>query len=50
VETKVTAAEGRRVEFDWTAHDGHEQIGHGTHQRFVVDAARFMGGLEKKRG
>jgi fluoroacetyl-CoA thioesterase len=49
VETEVTAIEGRRVEFSWTARDPHEQVGHGTHQRFVIDAARFMAGLEKKR-
>jgi predicted thioesterase len=50
VETRVTAVEGRRVEYEWTARDPHEQVGHGTHQRFVIDEARFMGGLEKKRG
>jgi fluoroacetyl-CoA thioesterase len=49
VEAKVTAVEGRRVEFEWTARDDREQVGHGTHQRFVIDEARFMAGVEKKK-
>ena len=49
VEAKVTAAEGRRVEFEWTARDDREQVGHGTHQRFVIDEERFMAGVEKKK-
>lgn len=50
VEVKVAAVEGRKVDFEWTAKDDREQVGHGTHQRFVVDAARFMAGVEKKKG
>jgi predicted thioesterase len=49
VETKVVAVEGRRVEFEWTARDDRDQIGHGTHQRFAIDEARFMAGVDKKR-
>lgn len=49
VETKVTTVDGRRIEFEWTARDDREQVGHGTHQRFVIDAARFMAGVEKKK-
>ena len=49
VETKVTAVEGRRVDFEWTARDDREQVGHGTHQRFAIDAGRFMAGVDKKR-
>jgi predicted thioesterase len=48
VETKVVAIEGRRVEYEWTARDSHEQIAHGTHQRFAVDAERFMARLAPK--
>jgi len=48
VETKVTAVDGRKVEFEWTARDAAEQVGHGTHQRFVVDAERFMKRLAEK--
>lgn len=49
VEATVTAVEGRRVEYEWIARDDVEQVGHGTHSRFILDRARFLGGLEKKR-
>ncbi len=48
VETKVTAIDGRRVDYEWTARDSREQIGTGTHQRFVVDGERFMSRLATK--
>ena len=48
VEIKVVAIEGRRVDFEWTAHDPKEQVGNGTHQRFVVDGARFMSRVAAK--
>jgi len=41
----VTAVEGRKVFFDVSACDGKGEIGSGTHERFVVDAERFMGKL-----
>lgn len=50
VETKVVAVDGRRVDFEWTARDAKEQVGHGTHQRFVVDGERFMSRLKEKSG
>lgn len=49
VTTTVRAVEGRRVDFDWTATDGVDEVGSGTHQRFVVDTARFMSRLDGKR-
>jgi fluoroacetyl-CoA thioesterase len=49
VEVRLVAVDGRRFDFEWTAHDGLEQVGHGTHQRFVVDRARFEGRLATKR-
>ena len=48
VVTKVIAIEGRRIDYEWTAHDDREQIGNGTHQRFVVDGERFMSRLATK--
>ena len=48
VETKVTAIDGRRVDYEWTAHDDKEPVGNGTHQRFVIDADRFMSRLATK--
>ncbi len=49
VETTVAAVDGRRVDFTWVARDSSEQIGNGTHQRFVIDGERFMGRLAAKR-
>lgn len=45
----VTAADGRSVGFSWTASDGVEEIGNGTHQRFVVDRERFEQRLARKQ-
>jgi len=39
---EVTAVDGRKISFALSAADGKGPIGHGTHDRFVVDAARFM--------
>jgi predicted thioesterase len=45
----VGAIEGRRIDFTWTATDGVDEVGNGTHQRFVVDRSRFEQRLEAKR-
>ena len=45
----LTAIDGRRLDFSWTASDGIEEVGNGTHQRFVVDRARFEQRLAQKR-
>lgn len=34
--------DGRRLIFHVTASDSHGVIGEGVHERFIVDAARFM--------
>jgi predicted thioesterase len=46
----LAAAEGRRLDFTWTATDGIDDVGNGTHQRFVVDRSRFEQRLAAKRG
>jgi len=46
----LTAVDGRRLDFSWTASDGVEEVGNGTHQRFVVDRERFEQRLAQKRG
>ncbi|MBA4180318.1 MAG: hypothetical protein C0506_06995 [Anaerolinea sp.] len=46
----LAALEGRRIDFTWTASDGVDEVGTGTHQRFVVDRARFEQRLAPKRG
>jgi fluoroacetyl-CoA thioesterase len=45
----LTAVDGRRLDFSWTASDGVEEVGNGTHQRFVVDRERFEQRLAQKR-
>jgi len=44
----ITAVEGRKVSFSVTAHDGVNEIGNGMHDRFIVDAERFMKKLEER--
>lgn len=48
-ETEVTAVEGRKLTFAVKAYDERGLIGEGTHQRFIIDNARFMEKCEKKR-
>jgi fluoroacetyl-CoA thioesterase len=48
-EAIVTKVDGRRIEFDVSAHDEIEEIGKGTHERMVVDLARIAQRLEAKK-
>jgi len=43
------AVSGRRLEFKVTAHDEREKIAEGTHERFIVDAERFMAKMVDKK-
>ena len=45
----VTEIEGRRVSFAVTAYDDLEMVAEGTHDRAVVNRARFFQGIDKKR-
>jgi fluoroacetyl-CoA thioesterase len=45
---KVVNVDGRRVSFTLEAHDEKELIGKGTHQRFLVDPAKFLARIEAK--
>ena len=47
---EVTRVEGRRIEFRIRATDGSEEIGLGTHERLVIDLARFSDHLKAKFG
>jgi fluoroacetyl-CoA thioesterase len=49
VECEVTAVEGRRITFRTRAHDGIDLISEGTHERVVIDAARFDARLAAKK-
>ena len=41
-EAQVTKVDGRRIEFKVEAKDGDQAIGAGTHERMVIDTARFI--------
>lgn len=41
-EAEVTAVEGRTITFALRAFDESGQIGHGTHQRVVVNSQKFL--------
>lgn len=46
-EAVLTAVEGRKLSFEITAREGEKVIGTARHERFIVDAARFMAKLAK---
>lgn len=45
---EVTQASGRRIAFRVWALDGEERIGEGTHERVLIDLARFHASLARK--
>lgn len=47
-EARVTAVEGRLVDFEITARDEKEQIGRGTHRRAVIPLEKFAAKLKDK--
>jgi len=47
---EVTAVEGRRVTFRVRAEDDRETIGEGTHERVIVNVARFDERVRAKAG
>jgi predicted thioesterase len=47
---KLTAVDGRRLTFDVEAREDGEAVGRGTHERYVIDVARFAAGLRKRFG
>jgi len=50
VHVRCTGVEGRRVRWEIEAKDEVEVIGQGTHERFVVDFAKFNARVAKKAG
>jgi fluoroacetyl-CoA thioesterase len=46
---EITGVTDRRVQFRVEAWDGREQIGEGTHERAIIDVARFASRLAKKQ-
>lgn len=49
IATEVIETDGRKVKFRVEAWDAKEKIAEGTHERFVVNIARFAERLEAKR-
>ena len=49
IRTEVTEVDGRRVCFRVEAHDQKEKIAEGTHERAIINIARFAGRLLAKR-
>lgn len=50
VHSQVMAVDGRTVTFRVQAWDDQEQVGDGTHQRMVIDVARFLKRVAAKSG
>ena len=48
VKVRLDAIEGRKLSFTLSAHDGVDLISEGTHERHVIDAARFTAKVEEK--
>lgn len=46
---ELTAVEGRKLTFKVGACDDHGPIGTGTHERFIIDKAKFIAKLQSKR-
>ena len=48
VRLTLEKVEGRKLSFSLEAHDGIDVISRGTHERFVIDPARFGRKLQEK--
>ena len=48
VEVKLEEVEGRKLLFSIIGYDGIDKISEGTHERFIIDAAKFNAKLAEK--
>jgi fluoroacetyl-CoA thioesterase len=48
VKVRLEKVEGRKLIFSVSANDGVDQISQGTHERFVIDAAKFSSKVAAK--
>jgi len=48
VKGELVEVDGKRLVFSITAHDGVDQITSGTHQRFIVNAEKFIAKAQEK--
>jgi predicted thioesterase len=49
IEVETIGVDGRRVNFAVAAFDEREKVAEGTHERYVIDRARFLANLEDKQ-
>ncbi|MBD5634787.1 MAG: thioesterase family protein [Candidatus Eremiobacteraeota bacterium] len=47
-EVEVIGVDGRRINFAVAAFDEREKVAEGTHERYIIDRARFLANLEEK--
>jgi fluoroacetyl-CoA thioesterase len=47
---KLVEVDGRKLTFEFEAHDGVDLIGRGRHERFVINKEKFDAGLRNKTG
>lgn len=50
VDVRLDRMEGRKLTFSIEAHDGVDRISAGTHERHVIDDARFVAKVAEKAG
>lgn len=48
VDVRLDKVEGRKLSFSIAAHDGMDKITEGTHERVVIDSARFSAKVGEK--
>jgi fluoroacetyl-CoA thioesterase len=46
---ELVEVDGRRLKFEVEGHDGIELISKGTHERFIIDKAKFDASVDNKR-
>ena len=44
----MLSREGKKLELALSGHDGVELFSRGTHQRYIIDAARFNAKVQEK--
>src|ERR1700704_5484804 len=49
IELRISEVDRRKVKFDFTVRDSVEEVGRGTHTRFIVDTAKTRERLAAKR-
>lgn len=48
IDARVRAVDGRSVDFDFSVHEGGEEVASGTHSRYVVNVARLRAKVHAK--